>query len=239
MKTIAKNAIYRIPMLGEIARKTRLYWARVALPFRNSCDYWEQRYVKGGTSGDGSYGRLAEFKAEILNAFVAKNQISSVLEFGCGDGHQLSLANYPRYVGVDVSQAAIDLCRERFRDDNTKKFVHLDPSRASDGTPQFRAELVLSLDVIYHLVEDNVYESYMNTLFDAAEKFVIIYSSNKEKAGILPHVRHRKFDTWISEHRPQWAFTEHIPNRYPQRDNAAEGTSQADLFVFANTQSSC
>ena len=38
-----------------------------------------------------------------------------------------------------------------------------------------RAELALSLDVIYHLVEDTVYESYMGQLFDSATKYVIVY----------------------------------------------------------------
>lgn len=36
----------------------------------------------------------------------------------------------------------------------------------------------MSLDVIYHLIEDEIYNKYMNNLFMAAEKYVFIYSSN-------------------------------------------------------------
>lgn len=38
----------------------------------NSKNYWENRYKSGGNSGAGSYSNLAEFKAEIINEFVAK-----------------------------------------------------------------------------------------------------------------------------------------------------------------------
>lgn len=42
------------------------------------------------------------------------------------------------------------------------------------------ADLSLSLDVIYHLVEDEVFETYINTLFKSARRYVIIYSSNSD-----------------------------------------------------------
>src|ERR1041385_8036217 len=79
-----------------------------------SAQYWEARYREGGNSGDGSYGRLASFKAQVLNDFVARNQIRSVVEFGCGDGNQLSLAQYPKYLGLDVSPTAVLNCAARF-----------------------------------------------------------------------------------------------------------------------------
>ncbi len=36
----------------------------------DSSAYWEERYIQGRNSGNGSYGRLAEFKAKIINDFV-------------------------------------------------------------------------------------------------------------------------------------------------------------------------
>lgn len=58
--------------------------------FNNSQDYWRKRYEKGGNSGLGSYDHYAVFKADVLNAFFKENHIQSVVEFGCGDGNQLS-----------------------------------------------------------------------------------------------------------------------------------------------------
>lgn len=191
-----------------------------------SGDYWESRYVNEGNSGAGSYGRLAQYKAEVLNDFVAKHKVSSVIEFGSGDGNQLTLATYPSYIGVDVSQTAVSLCRTRFADDATMSF-----KTVSEYAGQ-KADLSLSLDVIYHLIEDTVFKSYMISLFDAAERFVIIYSSNKDEQVLAPHVRHRKFSDWIDENRDDFRLRTHIPNRYPLDLDDPENTSFADFYIY-------
>lgn len=69
----------------------------------------------GGNSGKGSYNRLAQFKADIINKFVEENAIEFVMEWGCGDGHQLSLAKYLQCVGYDVSKQAISTCQENMQ----------------------------------------------------------------------------------------------------------------------------
>jgi SAM-dependent methyltransferase len=202
--------------------------ARASGPgFDHSAQYWEERYRLRGTSGAGSYGRLAEFKAEVINRFVRERGVETVIEFGCGDGNQLTLAEYPSYVGVDVSPEAVALCRARFRDDATKTF-HV----SSELPPLPRRDLALSLDVIYHLVEDDTYHAYMGRLFDAASRYVIVYASNTDAPGPAPHVRHRAFGRWVAEHRPDWALVETIPNRYPFDERDPEGTSFADFYVY-------
>lgn len=199
---------------------------RGAPGFPGSARYWEERYRQGGDSGVGSSGKFAEFKAEFLNRFVVEHQVASVVEFGCGDGNQLALARYPRYLGVDVSAAAIDRCRERFAADPTKRFQLLSEYCGE------RAELSLSLDVLFHLVEDAVYERYLRTLFDAAQRFVVVYSSNFNESTEDPHVRHRDFGSWVARHRPEWTLFAHVPNRYPYQGDYLTG-SFADFYCFA------
>ena len=36
----------------------------------NSSLFWENRYKKGGNSGSGSYNKMAEFKAKVINDFI-------------------------------------------------------------------------------------------------------------------------------------------------------------------------
>ena len=63
---------------------------RLLRVFQQSSDQlWEKRYAKGGNSGAGSYGKLAVYKAKVLNEFIEenKNEVNSVVEFGCGDGN--------------------------------------------------------------------------------------------------------------------------------------------------------
>jgi SAM-dependent methyltransferase len=225
-----KELIKRLPIVGPLAR--RIYWRLrgdrgAPRPFPGSEGYWEQRYVAGGDSGPGSYGKFALFKAEILNGFIAEHEVRSVIEFGCGDGNQLELAAYPVYLGVDVSETAIARCRERFRADPTKTFQL---GKDYDGR---RAELAMSLDVIFHLVEDGVFERYMEALFQAAERFVIIYSSNRDEPTDREsrHVRHRRFTSWIDDHAPGWTLMAHVPNRYPNQGDYRTG-SFSDFFIY-------
>jgi SAM-dependent methyltransferase len=198
----------------------------------SSANHWERRYRRGGNSGTGSYGKLAQFKAEWLNAFVREHEIQSVIEFGCGDGNQLSLTEYPRYLGLDVSRTALVWCIERFQFDPTKSFLLYDPTCFADAQGYLRAELALSLDVIYHLVEDHEFKLYMAHLFQSASRYVVVYASNHNERTQVAHVRHRKFTDWVEKHCSDWQFIDHVPNRYPFDPEDYENTSFANFFVF-------
>ena len=195
--------------------------------FEGSARYWDQRYARGGSSGDGSAGKFAIFKAEVLNGFVEHHRVQSVIEFGSGDGGQLALGRYPHYIGFDVSLEAVKRCRARFAGDDSKTFLAV----AEYGGQ--RADLTLSLDVIYHLVEDAVFDDYMRLLFDASEKWVIVYASNHDDTdrAEAAHVRHRQFTRWVEANRPGWKLKQTIPNRYPFTGDFRLG-SFADFFIF-------
>ena len=162
----------------------------------NSSDYWENRYTENGNSGPGSYGDLADFKAKVLNDFVELNNIEKVIELGCGDGNQLSKSDYPSYIGLDISNKAINHCRKIFGRDNTKTFYNYSQSNQT----VFKGDLLLSLDVIFHLVEEEVFVDYMNKLFDFSTRYVIIYSSNFDE-HITSHVLCRKFTDWVEKEK--------------------------------------
>jgi hypothetical protein len=198
------------------------------LSLRTSSDYWEQRYLNGGTSGAGSNGRLAEFKAQFLNSFVEEHKIVSVIEYGCGDGAQLKLALYPNYIGVDVSVTVLDKCRKLFSGDPSKQFF-----LTETVPPNVTGELALSLDVIFHLLEDSVFDTYMRRLFGVAQRFVIVYSSNVDQTLPAKHVRHRCFTDWIETNKPEWRLYTTLKNAFPYDEGNPEHTSFADFFVFA------
>jgi SAM-dependent methyltransferase len=200
--------------------------------FSDTRSYWENRYGKGGTSGSGSYGRLAQFKAEILNKFVVLNNIQSVLELGCGDGHQLSLLEFPLYVGLDISKKAISQCRELFKKDLRKHFFLYDPFKHEPDDPWHKADMAISLDVIYHLIEDELYEMYMKHLFEAARRYVVIYSSNAEIITPSSHEKRRIFTSWIEIKQPDFKPVAHIPNRFPYDSSNPENTSLSDFYFF-------
>jgi len=198
----------------------------------DSGSYWDERYRSGGTSGAGSYDHLAEFKAEVINDFVAKNKVKKVIEFGCGDGNQLLLADYPEYIGFDVSKKAIEKCESKFVSDKTKRFVHSEEWNGLTG------DLALSLDVVYHLIEDDVFNEYMERLFQSSKRFVILYSSDTDvnKANQSIHVRHRNFTGWVSVNKPEWRMIKYLPNKYPVEKYGDAG-SFADFYFFEKIKS--
>src|SRR6266513_1950789 len=198
--------------------KTPYLWRfknTLASRFPGSAKYWNERYRSGGTSGAGSYGALAQFKADFLNEFVAHHNVRSVIEFGCGDGAQLALARYPKYIGLDVSPIAIKTCIAKFPRDPAKSFFLYDGECYADNQAIFTADLGLSLDVVYHLIEDRIFERYMENLFGAARRFVIIYSSNRDEVIPNTHVRHRLFSDYVATRCSDYSLLEHVEQRYP------------------------
>ena len=189
--------------------------------------FWERHYRAGGRSGEGSYGRLAEFKAEVMKRLIAEHEVESVIELGCGDGNQLAMIDYPRYSGFDVSPAAVNRCRDRFSADPSKKFHVYVPGAELGAT----AEMAVSLDVVYHLIEDDLYDRYMRDLFASATDLVVIYSSDEERPSEWPEVRHRNFSRWVEQEAQGWELVNRIGQRYPYVQGQAD-TSWSDFFVY-------
>lgn len=222
-----KDTILQVPLIKNWKRSQQIK------RFKGSISYWEERYRGHGDSGSGSYRHLAEFKAEILNEFVKKNQIRTVLEFGCGDGNQLTLAEYPAYIGLDVSPTAIKMCHELFIRDTAKSFYLYDSLAFHDHAGLFRAELVLSLDVLFHLVEQEIFETYIRHLFTSAERFVIIYASDFDRLDepVYRHDKRRKFTPFIQANFPEWELMEVIKNKYPVSEYNDKG-SLSDFYIY-------
>jgi len=183
--------------------------------------------MNGGTSGHGSEGKLLEFKAMAINDFIQEKQITSLIDFGCGDGRLANRLKINWYFGYDVSSEALLQCR---RDAKGKTFFCIDEYAGES------ADLALSVDVILHLVEDDVFETYMAKLFKAADKYVMIYSSNlDDNTGMSEHVRHRKVVEWIANTFPDWELFRHIKNPYSYFDGDPNG-SFCDFYLYKKTE---
>lgn len=96
-----------------------------------------------------------------------------------------------------------------------------------DNCSLFKADLALSLDVVYHLIEDHIFETYMKHLFSAAKKYVIIYSSDTDENPLTmaPHCRNRKFTKLVETNLPEWKLIKKIKNKYPNE-------SHSDFFIY-------
>lgn len=215
------QSIKSIPLISKAAGAAKRMTARTT--FKGSSAYWEDRYSKAGNSGAGSYGEVAQFKADVLNRLVAEHGVDRVLELGCGDGGQLALAEYPMYIGLDVAPTAVRLCAEKFTGDLTKSFYLYDSEAFVDNARLFDSDMTISLEVIFHLIEHDVFDRYMRDLFDKSSRLVVIFSSNVDGATGVPHYRDRQFTTWVDAHLPEFELLEQVPG-------PAAATS--DFFVY-------
>lgn len=87
-----------------------------------------------------------------------------------------------------------------------------------------KSNLTLSLDVLYHILEEDLFIDYIKNLFNYSNNFVLIYSSNVK--GIkLNHIYTRKFTDYISNLFPNWQLIEKIDQKYPKK-------SSADFYLY-------
>lgn len=170
-------------------------------------NYWENRYKNGGNSGLGSHDSDdIKFKAKYVNNLITKYNIKTLIEFGCGDGNQLRLLNgYDKYYGNDISKTVINKCSETFKEDSSKIFDY-DLSKLLKN----KYDLSLSLDVVYHLVEDELFESYMGNLFKVSD-IVSIYSTNHNSPNKSQHIKHRNLTKFIEENYSDYELIDTTP----------------------------
>lgn len=170
-------------------------------------NYWENRYKNGGNSGLGSHDPEAiKFKANYVNNLINEYKVKTVIEFGCGDGNQLGLINgYEKYFGTDISETIVNKCSDIYKNDETKIFEY-NLSNLIDR----RYDLSISLDVVYHLVENKVFEEYISNLFGVSD-LVTIYSTNHDIPTNTEHVKHRILTNFISENYQNYELIDTTP----------------------------
>ena len=92
--------------------------------------------------------------------------------------------------------------------------------------------MALSLDVIYHLIEDEVFHDYMTRLFRSSRRYIIIYAYNFEKFYESKHERGKDFLSWCDRHTKDWKLLHTEKNPFPYDANNPTETSQSDFYVF-------
>ncbi len=183
-------------------------------------NYWENRYRQGGNSGAGSYGRLAIFKANVINDVINKHEVNSLIEFGCGDGEQLKLYEVKEYTGIDISETALRMCRKK----------HPDKTFAKHATGKY--DMAMSIDVIFHLVDDEMYNDYMRKLKKASDLVLIYSSAHDNNENSAPHVKHRDFRNEMKG----FECIDIIANQYPFDGTDERNTSFCDFYLYKKAE---
>lgn len=153
--------------------------------------FWNERYENDAWlgSGPGSRGLAAAYKKIILNHFIDSGMVSSILDVGCGDccwihesDRWLQDASV-RYLGLDISEVAINTNRDNFPTLGFEVFDLL----SSDLPKGF--DLVVCFDVLIHQCLQNSFNEALRNLLTSIEKYGLIsYLTPGLKEPILPIV---------------------------------------------------
>ena len=156
--------------------------------------YWEERYKEKLGSGEGSRGDLLKFKAQYLNDLFRKYGVESVFDFGCGDGHLVNLLECKQYYGVDVSLSAVQQCREMvkktnfiFEQGHFGNYSAATIKRKFSGLFGVDVDAVMSIDVLYHIMDEHLVEFVLQAMFGAGSKIVVTYTIPNQKMDGSKH----------------------------------------------------
>ncbi|MBY8987034.1 MAG: class I SAM-dependent methyltransferase [Candidatus Lokiarchaeota archaeon] len=158
--------------------------------------YWDERYKTRG-SGAGSCGQILDFKFQEIRGMP---NVRSILDVGFGDLNTIlrvtSFFSTASYLGLDISTTALQKAKAKKLDDrfNFKLIENSIFSHPSD--------LVLCLDVLYHITQDEDYENMLRSLKQSWKKhlFLTVYKDECVNQPVASHMKIRKFDpTYFSK----------------------------------------
>lgn len=95
-----------------------------------------------------------DYHAKIVNEFIEKNKIQSIIEIGCGSGETARrLKGFKKYMGVDSNMDCIEYARKK-TDPALFTFSKVDIRQIS---PSFKNDLVICFSTLKHF---GLYEWY-------------------------------------------------------------------------------
>lgn len=159
--------------------------------------YWEARYASGGNSGAGSYGPEGQWKTEQVRYAAVKHAVESILDLGSGDGAMADslFRALPKvaYRGVDIAPSAVARCKKDAPPNATFEVGDFtDPDFSGE------ADLVLCLDVLFHLHDQEAHDAATAAILRSFRKVAVVAAWNpsivKEYKGkFAEHTFYRPF----------------------------------------------
>lgn len=117
----------------------------------NTEGYWDERFASGDWEAHAGRSQTAQFaQGQIPHFRIPSDFEGSILDFGCGlgDGVPIYHQAFPkaRMRGMDISQAAVDKCRQRYGD-----IAEFEQGIATDVAD---VDVIIASNVFEHLSHD-------------------------------------------------------------------------------------
>jgi len=154
---------------------------------------------------------------------INKYDLKSISDVGCGECTLLPyLQGIRKYYGYDISPAVLSKVSKNAQDGFSKEFILL-----TNNTKIVSSDLVLSLEVIFHQVNDDEYLDYMRKLVNSNGEYLLILTMNE---GILKtnhiknrHIKYRDISKFMDSTNyslvEKFPFTERTSTYYLYKKN--------------------
>ena len=147
--------------------------------------YDKELWGKGRGSGTGSSVRATKKYIPFLENYFKENNISSVIDFGCGDWQFSQYINWTNidYLGIDVVESVIDTNKKNFPE---HRFIaDGDIFKYLDGQ-----DLIIIKDVLMHWPDDDIV-SFLDKLIKYNIPILLVNSARNQ-----PQKRKLKLGGW-------------------------------------------
>src|SRR3989442_5532893 len=136
------NALTR---MKNILRGARQRWGTAQM----KAGLWNREFANGSwdliesTSGDPIYGFIEKY-----------SHGGSILDLGCGSGNtgcELNADKYSSYLGVDISDVALERARQRSKASHRDQKNHYYQSEITSYAPSQKYDVILFRESIYYI----------------------------------------------------------------------------------------
>ena len=144
---------------------------------------WNHHYEAGGKSAeDDNYREPTRWKHDILNRFYTPGK-DTIIDVGCGDLQfwKDDLTPGDKYTGIDISETIAAKNHEKYPN---QTFI----AASSDHTQNIKADVVICIDMLYHIMDDEVYLKTLGNLKKYAGSTILIYTWRKPPWSIARRV---------------------------------------------------
>jgi len=178
--------------------KAHMPWQIHPLPTYREGEFWEDRYRSGGNSGAGSRGEEAGWKVARVTEVARLHGIQTILDLGSGDGHVArglmeSLPPTVSYRGIDIAPSAVRVASASALPNMSFEVADF------TGAFEASADLVLCMDVLFHLSTAEKHRAAMDAICRSFRKVAVVAAWNEgivdEYAGAFAaHTFYRPFE---------------------------------------------
>lgn len=201
----------------------------------NNALFWNLRYAQCPElgSGVGSRGDILKYKKRLIKYLTYDFKNKNIIDVGCGDLELTKEFDFKNYLGLDISEESLKICKDKRPD---WKFENA--SITDDSVKE--ADLVMCFDVLIHQSSLSDFKEMISSIVSKSQSRIIIGAYNTQPEfksdityfhnGVLEEIKHyNKFNEVeiVGKYRDVTVISASIYKSNHSRDLSSEMLNKA------------